>query len=435
VKPVKVVLIGAGSGSFGRGTLADLLSNPELRTAAELTVALVDIDEAALEAMHGFAVKLRDHYGSSARIEATVDRRQALRDADYAITAVSRRRNELWSQDFHIPLAFGFRHPLGECGGPGAAFHTLRSLHLVVPVCRDMEELCPGALLLNFTNPESRVCLGVTRLTRIRTVGLCHGPMTTHQVVARILGRRPEEVEVTVAGINHFHWVTDIVDTVTGESLLAEFDARMAEGDQGLGRLTRFCYDTFGRLPFPSEDHIAEYLPFGYEFTGPDYLRYAAAVEAVNSGDAPTVKERIACVARGEAPLTDDLAAPTSELPVPIIASIETGRARRLISSNVPNAGGAVPNLPHEAIVEVPIKVTGEDVTPLPAGTLPDAVAALCRLQIAIQELLVQAYAEGSRDLLYQALLVEPTVDDSRRAREMMDELLRLQREYLPELR
>jgi alpha-galactosidase len=94
-----------------------------------------------------------------------------------------------------------------------------------------------------------------------------------------------------------------------------------------------------------------------------------------------------------------------------------------------------VANLPHEAVVEVPIEVTGEGVAPLPAGTLPEPVAALCRLQIAIQELLVQAYAEGSRDLLYQALLLEPTVDGSTRAREMMEELLRLQREYLPELR
>ena len=434
MKQVKVVLIGAGSGSFGRGTLADLMSSRELRGAAELTIALVDIDEVALAAMHGFAEKLREYHGSSARLEATSDRREALRGADYVITAVSRKRNELWTQDFHVPLAYGFRHPLGECGGPGAAFHTLRSLHLVVPICQDMEELCPGALLLNFTNPESRVCLGVTRLTGIRAVGLCHGPMTTHQVVARILGRRPEEVEITVGGINHFHWVTQITEVTTGESLLGEFDGRMAEGQHGLGPLTRFCYETFGRLPFPSENHIAEYLPFGYEFVGPDYLKYAAHVEAANSGPTPSVKERIAAVARGEAPLTADLAGPTSELAVPIIAGIETGRERRFVSSNVPNAGGAVSNLPEEAIVEVPVVASAEGVRPVPAGALPDAVAALCRLQVAIQELLVQAYAERSKELLYQALLLEPTVDDSRRAREMMEEMLRLQQPYLPEV-
>ena len=431
MKRVKVVLIGAGSGSFGRGTLADLVTNRELRDEAELSISLVDTDEAALGAMHGFAGKLRAHHGSAARIEATTDRRQALPDADYVITAVSRRRNELWTQDFQIPLAYGSRHPLGECGGPGAAFHTLRSLHLVVPICRDMEELCPNALLLNFTNPESRVCLGVGRLTGIAAVGLCHGPMTTHQVVARILGRTTEETEVTVAGINHFHWVTGIADPQTGASLLGEFAARMAEGDHGLGALTRFCYATFGRLPFPSENHIAEYLPFGYEFVGPDYLKYAAGVEANGAG--ATVRDRLASVARGETPLTADLAAPTSELAVPIIAALATGQARRFISSNVPNTGGAVSNLPHEGIVEVPIRASAEGVSPLPAGALPEPVAALCRLQMSIQELLVQAYAERSKELLYQALLLEPTIDHPARAREMMGEMLRLQKDYLPE--
>jgi len=433
VDHVKVVLVGAVSGSFGRGTLADLLSNAALHDAAGLTIALVDTDEAALEAMRGFAERLRDHHGSTARIEADTDRGHVLHDADYVVTAVSRRRNELWSQDFHVPLAYGFMHPLGECGGPGAAFHTLRSLHLVVPICRDMEEVCPGARLLNFTNPESRVCLGVTRLTGVAAVGLCHGPMTTHQVVARVLGRRPEDIDITVAGINHFHWVTEVTAVEGAESLLAGFDRRMAEGEHGIGRLARFCYDTFGRLPFPSDDHIAEYLPFGYEFVGPHYLQYAANVEAADSGPAPTVKQRIAAVARGEAPLTEDLATPTGELAVPIIAAIETGQSRRFVSSNVPNIDGAVANLPPEAIVEVPIRASGDGVSALPAGELPEPVAALCRLQVAIQELLVQAYAERSKDLLYQALLLEPTVDNAARAREMMERMLRLQREYLPE--
>jgi alpha-galactosidase len=149
-----------------------------------MTLSLVDINEQTLERMYRFAGILKEYYGASAKLEATTNRRDVLSGADYVITSVARKRNEFWEQDFFMPYAYGFRHRkpkasvseaniFGECGGPGAAFHALRSFHLTIPICRDMEELCPNALLLNFTNPESRVCMAVNKLTQIRSVGLC----------------------------------------------------------------------------------------------------------------------------------------------------------------------------------------------------------------------------------------------------------------------
>src|SRR5574340_254707 len=108
-------------------------------------------------------------------IRSVDDRREALAGASYVITSVAIKRYPLWEQDFRIPLAYGFKHALGENGGPGALFHALRNSELMIPICRDIEKLCPEALLLNFTNPESRIIRAVADLTKVRAVGLCHG--------------------------------------------------------------------------------------------------------------------------------------------------------------------------------------------------------------------------------------------------------------------
>jgi len=434
VDPLKIVLIGAGSNSFGRGTLADLMACREVLEARRVTVALVDTNEAALSKMVGFADALKAYRGADVTIEATTDRAQALPGADYVVTAVSVERNRLWAQDFSIPLAFGFRHPYGECGGPGAAFHTLRSLNLVVPICQDMERLCPDAMLLNFTNPENRVCLAARRLTSIAPVGLCHGPVGTHHDVAHILGRPAGEIEISVGGINHFHWVLGVTDLATGDCLLDEFHARLSSGEGHLGPLTRYCFERFGRLPFPSDSHTAEFLPFGYEFIGPHYLKYSQWIEAAEFGNTANTPDAISQVATGGADITDELAAPTQELVLPLIADMVLDRNIRRVSSNVPNDGCAVANLPEDSIVEVPVIAGAGGVKPVPVGPLPEAVAALCRLQMSIQELIVTAYAEKSREPLLQAMLLEPTVDDTGHAVEFIDEMCRLQAPYLPEL-
>lgn len=454
MKRLKIVVIGVGSASFGRGTLADLLASPYLREF-DLSLHLVDVDQEALGRMTRFALRLKEHYRSPAAIVATTDRREALPGADYVITAVAKDRWDMWEKDFYIPLAFGFRHVYGENGGPGAAFHTLRSLHLMIPICRDMEALCPDALLLNFTNPESRVCLGVHKLTRIRAVGLCHGPFGTWETVSRILGRPKEQVEITIGGINHFHWVLSVHDP-TGQDLTPELHRRLAESDCGLDRFSRALYDLYGLLPFPSPSHAAEYVPFAYPITGTFLHKWGVGRIVLRAS--ATVADRefmiedrpsqpsyqllgaekaraIAAAADGEAPLTEELAATTSELTVPIICGIEFDTDRREISANVPNTGHAIANLPKDAIVEVPVRVNRSGVHGVQVGPLPEAIAALCQRQIAIQNLLVQAYHEGSRNLLLQALTLEPVVDDLSRAKEMMDVMIRAQADHLPELR
>jgi len=171
---MKIVIIGVGSESFGRGQIADLLQAKELQ-GRNVQLVLVDVDELALERMTCLAERIKVHTGSDMEIASTTARTQALPGADYVITAVARKRYPLWEQDFRIPLAYGFRHCLGENGGPGALFHALRSFELVLPICRDMERLCPDSLLLNFTNPEARVLHAILHLTKVKAAGICHG--------------------------------------------------------------------------------------------------------------------------------------------------------------------------------------------------------------------------------------------------------------------
>lgn len=455
MRKLKVVVIGAGSASFGQGTIADLMASEDLKQF-DLTITLVDINKEALQRMRRLADLLKEHYSSTARIEATTDRKEALPGADYVITSVAQQRWRLWEKDFYIPASFGFRHTFGENGGPGAAFHTLRSLHLMIPIARDMEKLCPDALLLNFTNPESRVCLGVTKLTGVRSVGLCHGPLATLEKISEILQKPQQEIDLTVGGINHFHWALKIQDKSTGENLYSEIHKRLAESDHGLDNLTRCLYNLFGLLTYPAASHTGEYVGFAFDVAGPVFLKWglgqisqrigAKASERVYTVEGKPhqpsyhlVSEekarKIQRIVEGERHLTEEFTEPSGELAVPIICDIELDRGRKELSVNVPNENFAVSNLPEDAIVEVPARVDAEGVHPIKVGALPDAVAALCRTQISIQNLLVEAYRQKSKKLLLHALLLEPVVDSVDRARQMMETMLRVEADFLPELR
>jgi len=433
-RKVKIVLIGAGSASFGRGIIADILSCQQLEKL-QTTLVLVDVDQTGLELMSMFASRLKDYYHRKISLEATTSRRVALKGADYVITSVAVKRYHFWCQDFYLPLCFGFQHIYGENGGPGAAFHTLRSLHLMLPICQDMEELCPDALLLNFTNPESRVCLGVHRLTRIKAAGLCHGPGTTLQQVAKILGLEEENVEITVAGLNHFHWVVSLRHRETGEDLYPSLRKKVVENPNLLPPLANFAFHTYGLLPFPADSHIGEYFGFAYEICGPRYgLQQLAYPPEKENSRGLSLREQIRKAVSGDETLLRELASPTRENAVSIITGIEFDLGQREISVNLPNENLSISNLPEESIVEVPARVDKDGIHPEKTGSLPEQIACLCRLQIDIQQLLITAYAEKSKKLLLQALLLEPTVDSEKRCREMMAEFFRLQSGYLPDM-
>jgi alpha-galactosidase/6-phospho-beta-glucosidase family protein len=345
------------------------------------------------------------------------------------VTAVAVDRIATWQADHELALRHGFASVLSENGGPGGLSHTLRSVPLMVEIATDVAELAPAALMLNYTNPENRVCLAIRRHTSARAVGLCHSVAETIDDWARLLGRPRDSIDAHAAGLNHYTWMVSMRDAHDGSDLLPELTRRrLAEDDQPLGRLLA---ERFGVLPAIDDDHIGEYLPWaaemigtsGYDFAGHDRRSRddVAMLEAWGSG------------ARSVEPL---LAEPSNEAKVghsaaEIMGDVVAGRTRRRPSFIVPN-DGYIDNLPADSAVEVPGVVEGGRATGVPVGSIPEPVAALLRHELAIEDAAVEAALEGSRDLAMRALLLDPVVTSAAAAGRFLDDALRIHRAWLP---
>ncbi len=430
---MKIVIIGAGSASFGVSMIRDLLVCPELGSRGA-SLHLVDTDATALDRAMLFAAKLREHTGSDMALEKSLDRRSALDGADFVIVSVARKRYELWEQDFRVPLAHGFRHCLGENGGPGAAFHALRSFELVIPICKDIEEICPDALVLNFTNPEMRVLHAINHLTGVRAAGLCHGIGGAIDTLQTVLDRPADEFKIVSAGMNHLYAVLQVTDKQTGEDLLGEAKRRVLAAPAGeVPPLFRRILDVFDVFSFPSDDHIGEYVAFAEEFLGVKwpYGQESRPVVPNPPGPEPSWFDNFL---DGTGPLPEWFLNPSGELAVPIICDIDGDRKMYREAVNVLNTDLSIENLPPGAAVEVPATVDAAGIHPEKVGPLPEPFAAIIRPQLTIAELLTEAYRTGSKKLVLQALLLDPVVDNTAEAEKMLDEMLELQADFLPVL-
>lgn len=450
MEPVKIALIGAGSRSFGPATVRDVLLS-EVLAERGVDLRLMDIVSEHLTEIEAYAQRLVDRLGRRASISPTTSLDAALDGANFVVAAIEVNRYMLWAQDFHIPRKYGFRQVYGENGGPGGLFHALRNMGPTVAIASAMERLCPGAPLLNFTNPEHKLCEAVCRLTSVNAVGLCHGVFMGLEQVARILGMPTERIEGRACGINHFTWFQTLRDRETGEDLYPRLRAMEREGHElcdwheiGLGRI---LFRRFGLWPSPAANHYGEYVRWADEFVASQVQYYydpmrghpwetGVVPEFIYSLSAdvtqrPWRREQSEQVA--EHPGTQDEATlrPSGELAVPIMEAMTDGSPRFLEAVNVPNRG-AIPNLPPDMVVELPAVADGRGVRAEQMGPLPEGIVGLLAVQASIQKLLVQAFAERSKDKLLQAILLDPTVDSYRQAVGMMEEMLQLQRAYLP---
>jgi len=325
-------------------------------------------------------------------------------------------------------FGYGFRNVLGENGGPGALFHAIRNYEIVLPICRDIEKLCPDALVLNFTNPESRILMAMKHLTKINAVGLCHGVFGARSRAAQLLGKDLSDLKIVTGGLNHFFWVLKVEDANTGEDLYPLLRQRIQESCPPLVQKMVEVFDCF---TYPSDDHIGEYLSFAQEFTGLLW-HYGRECRKVAKSESPSSDWRDDYLS-GKRPVDDNLVRPGGEIAVDIIADILTDKNKWEPAVNVLNTGGYVENLSTDAVVEVPAMVNATGVHPEHVGPLPEALAAFCRTQISIQLLLIEAYRKRSKKLLLQALLLDPVVDSVKRAEKMLNYMLELQKDYLPE--
>lgn len=417
---VKIVLLGATSMSFGLSVLRDIFSGNELRGC---TLTLVGRHPDTLAKSFDLAQILNAKCSAGLHIERTTDRRAALDGAGFVINATAIDRNRLWKLDFEVPRKHGIRHTLGENGGPGGLFFTLRTLPLVFDIAREMRDLCPNALFINFSNPESRIILALGQYSPIATLGLCHGIFMGQNDVAGIMGLPPEQVEVWGAGINHFQCLLKIRDRTTGEDLYPVLRAKEAKYDPQFAPLTRRLFRAFGYWMTCSDDHLGEYLAYGWEGGEKGYDFAADERERIRFS-----QELESVLATGSPPA--HWLTPSGERGAAAIGGVIHNKKRVLESGIVFNRG-VIPNLPAEAAVEVPVMTDADGIHPISLGPLPDPIAKLLTMQVNVQQLAVEAAVHASKEIALQALLIDPVVNSAEAAGHILDELWEINRAYI----
>ena len=459
--PTTIVIIGAGSASFGENTLSALMRSQKLRGSA---MALVDRNVETLEIVSRLAERLNRDWDSGITITSHTDHRDALNDrTSFVVSAIEvGAREGLWRRDYEIPLRHGIHQPYAENGGPGGFAHAARNIGPVLQIARDMEQICPRAWFINFTNPMIRICDAVNRHTSIRAVGLCHQIYIGYIMVGVALGVEygievpPEltgmqaavdqyaahdivrqqivpRVDIRAAGLNHFSWILSIRDRQTGEDLYPLFRKRWAGLEPGFEPLTRRVYDAFGLFPVPGDTHLCEYLPWLSDPVSRPWEKYSIRLYDwdLMTNVRQFEHERLRQMADGEMTI-DGLRGTDSEGALEMIETMASAGSHYHLAANLPNCG-QISNLPPGATVETPVFVDGDGIHPVHVGALPEGIAELCRRETTVARLCVDSAVEGDRQKALQCLLLDPVVTDLDAASAVLDDYLTSYREYLPQ--
>jgi alpha-galactosidase len=446
----RIVFIGAGSTVFARNLMGDILSFPELSSS---TIVLHDINEERLRTSEIVGQKIIETLKVSATIEATTDRRAALAGANYVITMFQVGGYKPSTViDFEIPKKFGLEQTIADTLGIGGIMRGLRTIPVVLDICRDMEQLCPDALLLNYVNPMSMLCWAISRSSTIKTIGLCHSVQHTAHQLAEDLGIDADSIEYRCAGINHMAFYLDFQQRQGNE--LVDLYPRIAEraniypmptrgdversdgGFDGLSDAVR--YEMFKRLGYfvtESSEHFSEYVPWFIKSGRSDLLdKFGIPLDEYPRRCERQIEGWETLRTRLENPDAKVRVVQSMEYGSGIIHSMETGQSR-VVYGNVPNKG-IISNLPDDCCVEVPCVVDASGITPLQIGALPPHLAALMQTNINVQSLTVEAALTGKREHVYHAAMFDPHTAaelDLDQIWALVDELLTAHRGMIPE--
>ena len=415
----KVVFIGAGSLGFTRGLVRDLLTFPQLGDAH---IALVDIDKDRLDMALKGVQKIIAAGKYPATVSATTQRRKALEGADAVLTTILCGDVDVWQHDILIPKKFGVDTNVGDTRGPSGIFRALRTIPEMVAICRDIEELCPGALMLNYTNPMAMLCQAMQKHTEVTVTGLCHSVQGTAGMLAGWAGVPYEELNYTCAGINHLAWyltlehkgkdiypiLRDVVrakkkvydeEQVRNEMFMM-FDYYVTESS---GHNSEYNW-WFRKRP----DLIAKYCTKGtgwnpghYAYILNEYKKRGNAKwktwynDWLNSPDWNDPEKTKQQLARGHEYAS-------------YIINAWTGGELFRFNGNVLNTQGLVSNLPRECCVEVPVLASRLKLQPIAVGALPPQVTPLTSVSAQIETMTVEGCMTGNARLVYQAICNDP---------------------------
>lgn len=450
---MKIVLIGAGSAQFGYGMLEDIFQSKVL-TGAE--IALLDINEKTVTTVRDRAQAFIDEHKLDYSLTAGTDREAALEDADHVIISIEvGDRFELWDQDWNIAQQFGIRQVYGENGGAGGVFHALRIIPPILEICDDIMRICPDAYVFNYSNPMTAIVTTVMRKhPKMKFIGMCHEIASLKRYLPTIMDTELENIQFRAAGLNHFSVMLeasyrdsdkDAFDLVMqkapaffekepGYSEIYEFAKRTGLTIQTEGATERFLtevtesirpwsdrtlfkkiIDHFGLLPITSDSHLGEYIPWAYDaadHTGIldfyEFYRYSLAQ------DAPKLKMK----------------AKPHERTISIIEAIITDSDMEEAAVNILNKG-LIPDLPEFIAVEVPAMIDGEGIHGIGFPDYPKGFGALLRNYCGTYDLIAEAILKQSKELVIQALLVNPIVDQVNRIPELVDLMIDRQQSWL----
>lgn len=427
----KIALIGAGSTVFAKNLLGDILSYPEL---ANSEIRLMDIDAERLKTSEIMTHRLAQGLDVQPAILATTDRREALDGVDYVITTIQVAGYQPGTVvDFEIPKKYGLRQTIADTLGIGGIMRGLRTIPVLLDICKDMEAVCPDATLINYVNPMVMNCWGIQRGSKIKTVGLCHSVQGTAEQLAKDISVPISEINYLCAGINHMAFYLKFERN--GEDLYPLI--RKVVEEKRIPDWNRVRYEMFTRLGYfvtESSEHFAEYTPWFIKRDRPDLIErfnvpldeYIRRCELQIAG-----WELMRGMFEGDKPLKHKR---STEYGSSIIRSLETG-APCVIYGNVANYG-LIENLPQNCCVEVPCLVDKNGIQPVKIGSLPPQLAALMQTNLNVQALTVEAGITRERKYIYHAAMLDPHTSaelDLDQIWALVDELIAAHGSWLPE--
>ncbi len=434
----KITFIGAGSLGFTRGLVRDMLTFPLLKDA---TLCLMDINPERLEFAQKSVQKIVDMGHYPAKVEATLDRAQALQGADVVLVTILAGSTDVWRYDIEIPKQYGVDENVGDTRGVSGIFRALRTIPVMLGIAQDMERYCPDAMLLNYTNPMAMLCRAMQRETKITLTGLCHSVQGTAEMLAHWIGAPMEEITYTCAGINHMAWylkyewkgkdayplirqaITERPDVYNEEQVRNEmFLALDYYVTESSGHNSEYNW-WFRKRP----DLIEKYCIHG---TGWNPGHYAYVLQEYQRNE-NTWKEQARQWFAKETPISLERG---HEYAAYIINALQGGEPFQF-NGNVPNTD-LVTNLPQNACVEVPVWVSKKGLEPVHVGALPAQCAALTNLSSQIEEMAVEAALTGNPRLVYQAIAFDPltaAVLSLAEIRQMVNQMLAKNQPHLPQ--
>lgn len=436
---MKLTFLGAGSTIFARNVIGDCMCSEVLRDSV---FALYDIDGERIEESRTILEAIRKNCGGYGRIECYVgeeNRKEALRGADFVVNAIQVGGYDPCTIiDFEIPKKYGLRQTIGDTLGIGGIMRALRTIPVMQSFADDMAEVCPNALLLNYTNPMAMLSGYMQRYTPVNTVGLCHSVQICSKNLLKALGMEDklDGRKELIAGINHMAWLLEIKDK-NGVDLYPEIksrvDAYLAKPD-ATDKVRMDYIKHFGYYCTESSEHNAEYNMFYIKSKYPELIqRYNIPIDeyprrCVNQIEGWR-KEYEEILEKGVKEHTR-----SNEYASRIMEAIVTGNPYQ-IGGNVLNKGHLISNLPEEACVEVPCLVNGSGVHPCSVGALPVQCAAMNMTNINVQLLTIEAAVTGKKEHIYQAAMLDPHTAselDIDTIKKLVDNLIEAHGNYLP---